>query len=63
MALHKVSTPKLAAEVILEQEIRTKEGMLLVTKAQEITTALLIKLENRAKAGQLDKEIMALVPV
>jgi len=63
MALRKVSTLKLAVGMVLEQEIRTKEGMLLVAKAQEITTALLIKLENRAKAGQLEKEIMALVPV
>jgi hypothetical protein len=37
--------------------------MLLVAKAQEITPALLVKLANRARAGQLDKEIMALVPV
>jgi hypothetical protein len=37
--------------------------VLLVAKAQEITPALLVKLDNRAKAGQLEKEIMALVPV
>ncbi|MGA3011908.1 MAG: HD domain-containing phosphohydrolase [Terracidiphilus sp.] len=63
MALRKISTLKLAVGMVVEQEIRTKEGMLLVAKAQEITPALLLKLDNRAKAGQLDKEIMALVPV
>ena len=63
MALRKVSTLKLAVGMVVEQEIRTKEGMLLVAKAQEITPALLVKLDNRAKAGQLEKEIMALVPV
>jgi hypothetical protein len=63
MALRKVSTLKLAAGMVVEQEIRTKEGVLLVAKAQEITPALLVKLDNRAKAGQLEKEIMALVPV
>jgi hypothetical protein len=49
--------------MIVEQEIRIAGGMLLVAKAQEITPALLIKLENRARAGQLEKEIMALVPM
>jgi hypothetical protein len=63
MALRKVSTLKLAVGMILEQEIRISGGMLLVGKAQEITPALLVKLANRARAGQLDKEIMALVPV
>jgi len=62
-ALRKVSSLKLAVGMIVEEEIRTKEGMLLVAKAQEITPALLIKLENRAKAGQLEKEIMVLAPV
>jgi hypothetical protein len=37
--------------------------MLLVAKAQEITLALLVKLENRAKAGQLEREILVLAPV
>jgi response regulator RpfG family c-di-GMP phosphodiesterase len=63
MVLRKVSTLKLAVGMILEQEIRITGGMLLVGKAQEITPALLVKLANRARAGQLDKEIMALVPV
>jgi CheY-like chemotaxis protein len=63
MALRKVSTLKLAVGMVVEQEIRTKEGMLLVAKAQEITPALLVKLDNRAKAGQLEKEIMVLVSV
>jgi FixJ family two-component response regulator len=62
-ALRKVSSLKLAVGMIVEEEIRTKEGMLLVAKAQEITPALLIKLENGAKAGQLEKEIMVLAPV
>jgi len=63
MALRKVSTLKLAVGMIVEQEIRSAGGMLLVAKAQEITPALLVKLENRARAKQLDREIMALVPV
>jgi len=63
MALRKVSTLKLAVGMIVEQEIKTAAGMLLVAKAQEITPALLVKLQNRARAKQLDREIMALVPM
>jgi response regulator RpfG family c-di-GMP phosphodiesterase len=63
MALRKVPILKLAVGMIVEQEIRMAGGMLLVAKAQEITPALLIKLENRARAGQLEKEIMVLAPV
>lgn len=63
MALRKVSSLKLAVGMVVEQEIRTREGMLLVAKAQEITPTLLIKLDNRAKSGQLEKEIMVLAPV
>jgi HD domain-containing protein len=63
LALRKVSSQKLAVGMIVEQEIRIAGGMLLVAKSQEITPALLVKLENRARAGQLDKEIMVLVPL
>jgi hypothetical protein len=59
-AQRKVSSLRLAVGMIVDQEIRTKDGMLLVAKAQEITPTLLIKLENRAKLGQLEKEIMVL---
>jgi len=62
LVLRKVSTLKLAVGMIIEQEILTAEGVLLVAKSQEITPALLAKLENRARAGKLDKEIMVLAP-
>jgi len=63
MTLCKVSTLKLAVGMIVEQEIRISGGMLLVAKGQEITPTLLIKLENRARAGQLEKEMMVNVPL
>jgi response regulator RpfG family c-di-GMP phosphodiesterase len=63
MQLRKVSTAKLTTGMILQQEIRTRTGMLMVTKGQEVTHALLIKLENFSRAGTIDGEIMALVPV
>jgi hypothetical protein len=49
--------------MILQQEIRTRTGMLLVLDGHEITQALLIKLDNFSRAGTIDKEVMALVPV
>jgi hypothetical protein len=63
MELRKVSTAKLTIGMILQQEIRTRTGMLMVAKGQEVTYALLIKLENFSRAGTIDDEIMALVPV
>jgi ActR/RegA family two-component response regulator len=63
MESRRVSTLKLATGMVLDQDVRNKEGMLLVAKGQEISSAVLIKLENFAKAGLIDKEIQALVPV
>jgi hypothetical protein len=63
MELRKVSIGKLTIGMILQHEIRTRTGLLMVTKGQEVTHALLIKLENFSRAGTIDDEIMALVPV
>jgi hypothetical protein len=48
--------------MILQQEIRTRAGTLMVPKGQEITPALLIKLVNFSQAGSIDSEIVVLVP-
>jgi hypothetical protein len=48
--------------MILDYEVRSKEGMLLVAKGQEITHALRLKLDNYAKAGLIDREVMVHVP-
>ncbi len=63
MQLRKVPTAKLTTGMILQHEVRTRTGMLIVAKGQEVTHALLIKLENFSRAGTIDAEIMALVPV
>lgn len=63
MELRKISTAKLAAGMVLQQELRNKAGILVVAKGQEITRALLIKLQNFVRLGTIDKETMALVPV
>lgn len=59
----KVLASKLSAGMILDQEIRTKAGMLVVPKGQEITQALVMKLGDYAQAGTIDKDIMVSVPV
>ena len=63
MELRKVSASKLTTGMILQQEIRTHSGMLVVPEGQAITQALLIKLDNYSRAGTIGKDIMALVPV
>jgi CheY-like chemotaxis protein len=63
MELRTLPPSKITTGMILQQEIRTKTGMLAVAKGQEVTHALLIKLENFSQAGTIGKEIMVLVPV
>lgn len=63
MELRKISTSKLATGMILQQEIRTHAGTLMVPNGQEITSALLLKLENFARAGTIPGDVMALVSV
>ncbi|MGB9197367.1 MAG: HD domain-containing phosphohydrolase [Terriglobales bacterium] len=63
MELRKVPVNKLSPGMILQQEIRNKAGMLVMAKGQEVTHALLIKLANFARAGTVDREMIALVPV
>ena len=63
MELRKVNASKLTTGMILQQEIRTRaRGMLLAAKGQEITQALLIKLEFLSRWGTIDNEIAVLVP-
>jgi CheY-like chemotaxis protein len=61
--LRKVSTARLRAGMVLDQEIKNGKGVLLVAKGQELTSALIMRLENHARAGAIDKEVMAFVPV
>lgn len=63
MELRKVSALKLTTGMILQQEIRTRTGMLVVPQGHEITQALLLKLESFSRAGTIDREVIALVPI
>jgi hypothetical protein len=60
--LRKVSAAHLTTGMILQQAVTTRSGMLVVPNGQEITQALLIKLNNYARAGTVSKEFVVLVP-
>jgi len=61
--LRRVATSKLTVGMFLDQEIRNKQGMLLVAKGQEITQPILMYIQNHWRSGAVDNEVMALVPV
>jgi CheY-like chemotaxis protein len=61
--LRKVPTSRLAPGMILDQEIRNKNGMLLVTKGQELTSALVMRIDSYFRAGVIEKDVMAFVPL
>lgn len=61
--LRRVPVSKLVAGMILEQEIRTQTGILVVPKGQAVTPALVIKLNNYAQAETIAKELMVLTPM
>ena len=60
--LRKVLTSRLRTGMILDQEIKNVKGVVLVAKGQEVTSTLIIRLENHANAGAIDREVMAYVP-
>lgn len=53
---------ELSIGMILEQEIRTSTGLLLVAKGQEITFPLILKLKNFREKGAVPEEINVLPP-
>jgi CheY-like chemotaxis protein len=61
--LCRVLTSKLRAGMILDQEIKNSQGVLLVAKGQELTSALIMRLTNYARATAINKEVMAFVPM
>jgi response regulator RpfG family c-di-GMP phosphodiesterase len=60
--LRKVPAGQLRTGMVLQQEIRTDTGLLIVPNGHEITQALLIKLDNLTRAGMIRKDILVMVP-
>ncbi len=63
MELRTIAVVKLAPGMILHHEIRHRNGMLIAAKDQEVTQAILIRLENFAHAGSIDSHVMVMTPV
>jgi response regulator RpfG family c-di-GMP phosphodiesterase len=62
MQLRKIFMAQLSVGMILQEEIRNKAGIVLVTKGQEITYALLARLQNVIQSPSVKKEIAVLAP-
>ncbi len=63
MVPRKVAVMKLSTGMILQQEVRTRAGLLVVGQGQEITHALMVRLQNFLRSGMIDNELMALTAV
>ena len=63
MVSRKIPVTKLIPGMVLQQEIKAGNGLLIVTKGQEITRPLLARLLNFVEAGVISDEILALVPI
>jgi hypothetical protein len=63
MEIRAVPIGKLTSGMVLQQEVRTHSGLLVVAKGQEVTNPLLIKLANFAQRHAIDERLMVLVPV
>jgi hypothetical protein len=44
--------------MVLEEELRTKSGLLLVAKGQEVTPTLILKLKNFLEKGSIGRKVM-----
>jgi len=45
-------------DMILEEELRTRTGLLLVAKGQEVTSALILKLKNFLEKGAIGRKVL-----
>ncbi|MDQ2842459.1 MAG: response regulator [Acidobacteriota bacterium] len=59
----RLAIPKLAMGMYLDQEVRGREGQLLAAKGQEISRAVLLKMQNWAQAGLIEDELDVSVPL
>ena len=63
MELRKVPVSQLEIGMVLEQEIRSRHGMLKMAKGQEVTAALRIKLYSLVHAGIVEGQVLVQVPL
>jgi response regulator RpfG family c-di-GMP phosphodiesterase len=58
-----IPVEKLLCMMVLDEDLRTREGTLLVAKGVEITETLLTRIHNFASRGSLKDSIRVLVPI
>ena len=63
MELRKVAVAQLEVGMVLEQEIRSRHGMLKMAKGQEVTDALRVKLCSLVRGGIIDGHVLVQAPV
>lgn len=62
MELRKLPISALSVGMILQQDLKNRAGLLLVARGQEVTYALLVRIEHLAQARLIDNEVIAMVP-
>jgi response regulator RpfG family c-di-GMP phosphodiesterase len=60
--VHRVSTSRLRPGMILDQEIEDSRGVLLLAKGQELTSALIMRVQNCSRAHAINKEVIVFDP-
>ncbi len=59
----RVAVRALSTGMILDEDLKTENGQLLVTKGQEVTLALRERLRNFIVTGKIDGDVAVLIPV
>jgi hypothetical protein len=62
MKLRAVRVSELATGMILQEEIRTSVGMLLVGRGQEVTHPLIVRLNNFHQRHAIPDKVLVLAP-
>ncbi|HZR32053.1 MAG TPA: HD domain-containing phosphohydrolase [Terriglobales bacterium] len=62
MELHQVKLADLRIGMVLDEDLRSSYGLLLVGKGQEVTAALVARIRSFLAKGTLSGEVRALVP-
>ena len=62
MELQRVPIARLSSGMIVQQEVRNRNGLLVVAKGQEVTQTLLMRLDNFSRARLIESEVLVSVP-
>jgi hypothetical protein len=63
MELRRVALTEIKVGAILQQNVRNRGGVLIVTKGQEVTPPVLVRLQHFSEASLIDHEVLAWIHV